>query len=334
MTYPVYVLQQGARIQIDNRRLQVRRQQEVLLSEPLSRVSELVLFGNVQITTQTVTALLNKSVPVVYLSYHGRYRGRTSGPFSPHVPLRRAQYAALGDEDILLAYAKGIVYAKLQHQQALLWRQNQKRNDPTIAAALARLRKNRDTVQARTRLSSLRGHEGAAAAAYFQGYRRLFDPVWRFEARRRRPPPDPINVLLSFGYTLLAQAAFSACLTAGLDPYAGFYHTYEYNRPGMALDLMEEFRPVIDGLVLWVVHSGQISPAHFRPGAAGEYPIVMSDEGKKRFLAAYEQRMQRGHYHEARKQTLTLRQCLIEQGRQIARRLLEQQHGYHGLGFR
>jgi len=306
---------------------------EILLREPLNRVGQLILFGNVQVTTQTVTALLNKDAEIIYLSYHGQFRGRLVGQVTPHVPIRRAQYRALERPEYLLAHARGLVRAKIQHQLTLLRRQNRERQDPVIDASIARLAEARDQVGRRANLNSLRGHEGAAAQAYFRGYRQLFGPEWRFEARRRRPPPDPINVLLSLGYTLLAQAAFSAVQTVGLDPYAGFFHDFKYNRPTMALDLMEEFRPIVDSPILWAVHSGQITPAHFQPGPAHR-PVILNDEGKKRFLAAYERRMMQPHRHPGRDQRLPLRQCMIEQARQIARRLIQDRPGYTDIGFR
>ncbi len=332
MKYPVYVTQQGARVHLKNRRLEVNLHDEPLLREPLNRVAQLVLFGNVQVTTQTVTALLHQGAEIIYLGYHGQFRGRLIGEVTPHAPIRRAQYRALDRPNDIQAHAQGIVRAKIQHQLTLLRRQNRERLNPIVDAAIARLVEARDQVGRRANLNSLRGHEGAAAQAYFRGFRQLFGPEWRFEARRRRPPPDPINVLLSLGYTLLAQAAFSAVQTVGLDPYAGFYHEYKYNRPTMALDLMEEFRPIVDSAILWAVHSRQITPDHFEPGPAHR-PVVLGDEGKKRFLAAYERRMMQTYRHPGRDQRLSLRQCMIEQARQIARRLLENRPGYTGMGF-
>ncbi len=333
MKYPIYVTQQGAVVRLANRRLVVDDHGDILLSEPIHRVSQLILFGNVQLTTQTVTALLNKGAEIIYLSYHGRFRGRLVGEVTPHVPVRRAQYRALERQDYPLAHARGVVRSKIQHQITLLRRQNRERQDPIIEAAIVHLVEAREQVARRGRMNSLRGHEGQAARAYFSGFRRLFGPEWRFEARRRRPPPDPINALLSLGYTLLSQAAFSAVQTVGLDPYAGFLHDFKYNRPGMALDLMEEFRPVVDGVILWAVHSGHITPAHFQPGPS-HLPVILNDEGKKRFLAAYEQRMMQSYRHPGRNQQLQLRQCMIEQARQIAQRLLKDDPGYTGMGFR
>ena len=249
------------------------------------------------------------------------------------MPLRRSQYRILDDPAYQLIHSRAIVRAKLQHQLTLLRRHGANRNDAVIQAAIQRLIQARDQVERRVSLASLRGHEGAAAQAYFSGYRHLFGPEWHFEARRRRPPPDPINVLLSLGYTLLSQAASSAVHAVGLDPYAGFFHDFKYNRPTMALDLMEEFRPVIDGLILWAVNSGQITPAHFESGSSSR-PVILNDEGKRRYLAAYEQRMMRRSRHPLKKKQLTLRQSLIEQARQIATRLMQHDPGYTGMGFR
>ncbi len=137
--------------------------------------------------------------------------------------------------------------------------------------------------------------------------------------RLRRPPPDPINVLLSFGYTLLAHAAEGAVAATGLDVYAGFLHSIDYNRPSLALDLIEEFRPLVDGVVLWCCNGGQITPADFTPGTDPDRPVVMSDQARKRFIAAYERRLEETFIHPVANQKLTIRQCLL-----ALARLLEQ----------
>jgi CRISPR-associated protein Cas1 len=252
---------------------------------------------------------------------------------TPHVPLRRAQYRRLEEPAFVLDMARGFVRAKLEHQRALLQRHQREAPHPAVTAALAGLEQFLRQVNHKTTLASLRGLEGAATAAYFSGYRRFFDPVWRFEARQRRPPPDPVNVLLSLGYTLLAELTTSAVRTVGLDPYAGFLHEVVYHRPALGLDLMEEFRPVVDGLVLWACRGGQITPDDFSPGDA-ERPVVLGERGRRVFLHAFEERMERRFTHPLSGQTLTLRQCLIEQARQIAHRITEGPAGYQGMGFR
>lgn len=330
---PVYVTTQGSRIRIDNRRLAVELEGEALLRAPLGQVSQLVLFGNIGLTTPAIDALLAQGAEVIFLTQRGDYRGRLVGTVTPHVPLRRAQYARLGDPAFVLGMAQGFVGAKLEHQRALLQRHNRERKDDITESAVVRVADALQGLPRKTLLSALNGLEGAATAAYFQGYRRLLGPGWRFERRERRPPPDPVNVLLSFGYTLLAQACAGAVEAVGLDPYAGFLHEVAYNRPALALDLMEEFRPVVDGVVLWCCNGEQLTQADFTPGPV-DRPVVLSDQGARRFVQAYETRMDQPFTHPLRQARYPLRQCIVEQARQVADRMLNGPAGYQGMGFR
>ncbi len=330
---PLYLTQQLAKIRIRKGRLLVELEGETLAHLPLGHVSEVVLFGNIGLSTPAIGVLLARDIDVIFLTEDGRFKGRLSSGLTPHVPLRRAQYRALDRPGFQLQMARGFVRAKLRHQRALLQRHNRERQDAEIDESIARLRQTLDDLERRSRLSSLRGHEGAAAAAYFRGLRRLFAPDWQFSGRNRRPPKDPANVLLSLGYTLMTRLADSAVRTVGLDPYAGFLHEVVYNRPALGLDLVEEFRPVVDGLVLWVCNTGVVKPDDFSPGPP-ERPVVLSAEGRKRFLLAFEQRMKRRFTHPLRGVQMPLRQCLLEQARQIADRLLNDDPGYTGMGFR
>lgn len=212
-------------------------------------------------------------------------------------------------------------------------RQNREKQLKEVEAICKQIAQSIEMVDHKTALSSLLGLEGSASSAYFRGLRYFFAEQWQFAERNRRPPRDPVNVLLSFGYTLLAEAASSAVQTVGLDPYAGFLHEVAYNRPALGLDLMEEFRPVVDGIVLWCIHSGQISPTDFRPGSA-ELPLVLEAEGQKRFIQAYEQRMDSRYTHPLRQMQFPLKQCLIEQARQLAQCIQNGDVNYVGMGFR
>ena len=359
----LYVVQQNTRIRIRNRRVQVERdltaeaerriaaqpsliqeeisgsgpqpqRSEVLTSVPLGQVTQVALFGNISLTTPAIDALLAQDCEVVFLSQNGEYRGRLIGNVTPHVPVRRAQYACLNKPEQLLEMAKGFVTAKMQHQRVLLQRHSREERSETALASIAHLDRALDAVPHKTTLESLRGLEGASTAAYFAAYRSFFSAEWKFIDRNRRPPADPVNVLLSFGYTLLAQAASGAAQTVGLDPFVGFLHEYVYNRPALALDLMEEFRPMIDGVVLWACRGKQLTPTgDFTPGPP-ERPIILDDDGKRRFLQAYEQRMEQTYTHPVRGLKFTLRQCLIEQARQVSDCLLTGSSNYRGMGFR
>ena len=336
---PLYVLKQNAKIRIHNRKLRVERDEDgdgtpdPLVEMPLAHVSELVLFGNIGLTTPLVDILLERGIPVTFLSKEGTFRGQLEGPLTPHVALRRNQYRRLEDAAFVLEMASAFVRAKLRHMRALLQRHNREAPDEHVQAAVDRLASALSAVEQKRSLSSLRGLEGAATAAYFGVFRRFFSEEWRFEKRQRRPPPDPVNVLLSFGYTLMAQLAAGAVQTAGLDPFAGFLHETVYNRPAMALDLMEEFRPVVDGVVLWCCRGGQVKPEMFVPGPP-ERPIVLTDDGRRCLLKAWEQRMSSSFTHPVRQEKLDLRQCLLEQARQVANCIQTGQVGFQDMGFR
>ena len=330
---PLYVVKQGAKLRIKNRRLTVEYEEEPLISLPIAHVSQVVLCGNIGLTTPAIGALLKRNIEVVFLSADGKYRGRLISSITPHVPLRRAQYRALDDPEFPLSLAKGFVTAKLQHQRALLIRHNRERNEDEIHICTEQIKTALTKIPRKVNLNSLSGLEGSASATYFRGLKHLFDSQWGFKKRNRRPPKDPVNVLLSLGYTLLAQTAFGAVSTVGLDPYAGFLHQIVYNRPALALDLMEEFRPVVDGIVLWCLNGKIITQDDFAPGDE-KLPVLLQDEGKRRFLKAFEDRFDNRFTHPIRGERLTMRQCILEQARQVTRCIREKQPIYRGMGFR
>jgi CRISP-associated protein Cas1 len=330
---PLYVVQQNAKIRVENRRVQVELDGEELSSIPLGQVSQLVLFGNIGLTTPAIGALLAAEVEVVFLSEDGLYKGRLVGSVTPHVLLRRAQYQRTVEPQYVLQTARDLVAAKLLHLHTLLVRHNREQDDVTIASAASQIKTNLSRVEDMSSLAELLGLEGTSTRAYFGGYRRFFGPEWRFSDRNRRPPQDPINVLLSLGYTLLTQVALGAMQAVGLDPYAGFLHDVAYNRPALALDLLEEFRPVIDGLILWCCHGRQITPEDFSPGPA-ERPVILSEAGMRRYIQAFEGRLDRRFTHPQRGVQMPLRQCVLEQARQVANRIQNNEPGYQGMGWR
>ncbi len=331
----VYLTTQGAQAHLDNGRMVVTQREQILARLPLTQISLLVVFGNIGLTTPLMGALLDKGTEIIFLTQRGRFRGRLHGHDTPHVALRRQQYTALDDAHWILQMVRGLVTAKIQHQRGLLQRYRRRKAEtpPEVDTAILRLQRALQSAGRKRSANALRGVEGTASRAYFSGLKALFRPACRFQGRVRRPPRDPVNVLLSLGYTILLQKAQSAVQAVGLDPYAGFLHTASYGRPSLALDLMEEFRPVVDGMVLKVCNQGLISPDDFEPGPA-ERPLILRDESLRRFLTNLENRFAQRFLHPERQVQLTLNQCLIEQAYQIARRLRENRPGYRGMGFR
>jgi len=234
----LYVFETGSRLEVEYERLLVTLEDEVLFRTRLDQVSHVVLLGRVGMTTPAVHALLAREIPVFFLSSGGRLLGRLVGPSGLNVALRQFQHQRDADAEFSLHLARAIVTGKIwnQIQLACRWLRVKKQSRNPGPEELRRLQQNAAISPS---LETLLGVEGAAAHAYFGIFQAMFDPAWGFHNRNRRPPRDPVNVMLSFGYTLLTRAAESAVKAVGLDPYVGFLHVDAYNRPSMALDLME-----------------------------------------------------------------------------------------------
>lgn len=329
----IYVTDQGAKIGIRHERLQVRKQDEVLAEFPLGHAERVVIMGNVEITTPAIKRLMNREIDIVFMSLGGHYYGRFSGKSTPHIALRRAQYQRQEDDAFVMAFAQRVVAGKIHNAKVLL--QRRRREGHTgLDDAIADL----DAYEARAfrtqTLNSLRGVEGSAAARYFSGYRSLLNVEWEFTHRNRRPPRDPINVLLSLGYTLLTRAAENAICAVGLDPYVGYLHRDVYNRPSMALDLVEEFRVIVDGLVLYVCNKGLVTLDDFNFYEAQDLPVEMDREAVKRFITAYEKRMRRESRHPRTGENIALWRFMEVQAREVARCLRDDTPEYRPAAFR
>lgn len=329
----VWVTEQGARLSLDHRRLIIAKEGAVLVEAPLGQVERVMLLGNVHITTPAMKRLLTLGIPLVLMGLDGRYYGRLVGQMAPHIALRRQQYLWQGHSAFALAMAQRIVAGKIRNQRTLLQRQSGQGHEG-LEEALEDLEYFEARARRTQTLHALRGVEGSATARYFAAYRLLFREPWHFERRTRRPPADAINVLLSLGYTFLARLAESAVEGVGLDPYAGFLHQDEYNRPSLALDLCEEFRCVIEGLVLHVCHHGVIRVEDFRPGEEGERPLVMEREAIKRYVQAYTERFKRPLRHPRTQEQMPLWRFVHLQAQEVARCLREGQPDYRALVFR
>jgi CRISPR-associated protein Cas1 len=293
-------------------------------------VSEVVLVGKVGATTPALLALLDTGIPLSLVTRAGKLRGRLVPPSPKNLPLRHAQYDRARDPAFCLEVGRAIVDGKLRNSRALAYRL--RRSRPGIAADL--LERIEQAVQAATQaddLDTLRGIEGAAAKAYFEVLRGALRSEMTFEKRTRRPPRDPANALLSFGYTLLTQNMMTACEVAGLDPYDGFFHADKYGRPALALDLVEEFRgPVVDSVVQLVVNKRVVGPGDFEEGREGS--VILSDRGLRKFLAQYAHRLNTEIVHPRYGRRLTYQKVFETQARLLAKTISGELDKY--LSFR
>lgn len=259
------------------------------------------------------------------MNLDGRYCGRLVGPPTKFGDLRLWQYARLGDAAYKLRTAQAIVEAKLRNCRTLLLRYNRvnehiERQDTALSDAADSLHRLMGRAGRTETMNSIMGVEGQGAAIYFGVFKRLFKDEWPFEKRVRRPPTDGLNVLLSFGYTLLAHALGSAVNLVGLDPYLGLMHVTEYGRPSLALDLVEEFRPiVVDSIVLRVCNERLITPDNFTEQDDEQRPVLLDAAGRKRFLQEWEARMSLEFTHPLSGEKTTYRRCFELQVREMAR---------------
>lgn len=326
---PVYVATQGMSVGKSGDRLEIKERGKVVQEIRLLDVSQLCLFGNVQVTTQAQKELLDRGLPVCYFTYGGWFYGMTTGPSHKNVELRRAQYAAAADESRSLQLAARFVEAKIKNTRTLLRRNGQGTSDEVLDR-LADLAKQAVGAESQ---ESLLGLEGLAARFYFGQFKAMLKPkeegeVTRFDftGRNRRPPRDPVNAMLSYAYSLLAKDFTVTCQAVGFDPYLGFYHQPRYGRPSLALDLMEEFRPIIgDSVVIGLINNGEIRAKDFvsRGGAWSLTP-----EGRRAFLLAYDRRMDQLVTHPLFGYSISYRRILEVQVRLLGRHLLGELPAY------
>lgn len=330
----LYLNTPGLRIGLKSEILVVKDADRVVDEVRLSDVSHVALFGNIQITTQAVQELCEQEIPLAYFSMGGWFYGLTRGHGLKNVFTRIEQFRAADDEQRCLALARRMVQGKIKNQRTMLMRLHV----DAPSAVVQQLKEQVSRVMSARNLGELLGMEGAAAAVYFQHFGGMIkvcadddeipglespaskkaenEFTFDFTKRTRRPPTDPVNALLSLAYSLLAKDCTIAALAVGFDPYVGFYHQPRFGRPALALDLMEEFRPLIaESAVLTAINNRMITPGHFvRAGDA----INLTPAGRKVFFQAYEQRMNALITHPVFDYKVSYRRVLELQARLLA----------------
>ena len=264
------------------------RQRRLLEVEP-HRLELIALVGRVHITADVLELCLEQGIAGAWLRANGNFMGRLVSELSRTADLRLAQFRMADDELQALALAQTFVAAKLHNAVGLLAAlRSNRRGQPALGRAIGELKAMIDIVAQATSREELLGFEGDAARRYFAGLRLGFNGAIGFDGRARRPPPDPANALLSFGYVLLANVLASLLEACGFDPYLGFMHTVRSGRPSLALDLLEELRhPVVDRFVLRVCNRGQLSPEHFETDTE-RGGVHLTREGMRIFFRTWE----------------------------------------------
>jgi CRISPR-associated protein Cas1 len=318
---PLYVTEQGSVLGKDKGRIEVTKHGERLASVRLLDVSQVCIYGNAQISTQLLRELFAREVPICWFSHGGWFSGLAEGLPGRNVELRRRQtiVAAQGGLDI----ARRIVRGKVLNSRTLLRRNTRDRSD----TVLAQLKALADQALEVDSVGSLLGVEGTAARIYFGSFasmlredKRLPGGAFTFEGRNRRPPMDPVNCLLGYVYGLLTKELTATAYGIGFDPYQGFYHRPRFGRPALALDLAEEFRPLIaESVVVNLVNNGEVTAGDFLVRAGG---VALTPNGRKAVVAAYERRMATELQHPLFGYKVSYRRILEVQCRLLAAHLL------------
>lgn len=256
----LYLVDKQARLSVENQRYTVERNGQTVLSLPAHQVDQIMLFGPVQVTTQTLQLAARHGCGLSYLSYLGRYYGRFEPENNSQIALLQAQFACHADSMFQLDIARQIVAAKLHNSRVILARgQRHLPSSPLDPSAGHRLKQIEQSLKTTISMESLRGSEGAAAALYWQAFGTQVPPPWTFDKRRARPALDPVNALLSLGYTLLYQAVAGLLQARSLNAHLGMLHIPGGNHLALASDLMEVFRAyVVDATVLRLLRGGQL----------------------------------------------------------------------------
>jgi CRISPR-associated protein Cas1 len=295
----IYIQTQNAWIHKDNDNLVMKVGDEIKARVPIHKLQGLVCFGQVSISPYLMAHCAENAVTITYLNQFGKFLARVEGPVSGNVLLRRTQHLTGADKDKCVDIARTVLSGKLYNQRAVLRRYlrdyGDMENEPAMSAELAsaekRLSRCLQQLADCDAIDTLMGREGEAAQVYFGVFQHLIrQPDFQFDARRRRPPTDPVNALLSFCYTLLTHDCRSALETTGLDPASGFLHQLRSGRPSLALDLAEEFRPMIDRFVLSLINKRQLAIKDFETWPNGS--VTLKEEPRRTLLAAWQNRKQ------------------------------------------
>ena len=324
-TVPVYVQTQGAVVGKSGDQLEVKQKGQSLQKVRLMEISHLAVFGNVQVTAQALRELCDRSIPVCHFTYGGWFSGITNGMGHKNVELRCRQYIGAMTPETALPIAGQMVFGKIKNCRTLLRRNHR---DPPVST-LAELDRLADRARTALSLETLLGIEGAAARSYFSQFQGMIKSDcldFDLHGRNRRPPRDPVNAVLSFLYAMLIKQAMITAFTVGFDPYLGFYHQPKYGKPALALDLMEEFRPLVaDSVCLSLINNREVGPGHFiKRGNA----TALTQGGRRKVIEAYERRMDTLVTHPLFGYAVSYRRILELQARLLSRHLLGELPAY------
>ncbi len=336
----LYVNTQGSYLHREGETIIVEQEHKKVLQLPVHTIGNVVCFGNIMCSPSLLGLCAERDIGFSFMSEYGRFLAAVNGPVRGNVLLRREQYRKADNPDITAGIAKNIIAAKLSNSRVVLNRvlrdHPEKTDFNSLSVASENIAGLMNQLERINSTDEVRGLEGTAAAQYFGVFNHLIvdqKESFIFNERSRRPPLDSVNALLSFTYTILAHDVRSALETVGLDPAVGFLHRDRPGRPGLALDIMEEFRSVIaDRLVLTLINRRQINPSGFTKAENGA--VVMDSDTRKILLTEYQNRKQTEVFHPYIEEKIPIGLLFYVQANLLARYLRGDIDGYPSFFWR
>lgn len=314
----LYLTEQGSVLGRRQRRLIVTKDGNILKEVSGLRLERILIFGNVQITAQAMAYLLEQGIETSLLSSHGKFRGRLAPVESKNVFLRIAQYERYLDERFPVEHSRRIVEAKIRNARTLITRYGYDHKEEGFDDIVEVLKRALVSLPNKEKVATILGVEGHSTAAYFRAFGKMLRREFQFSTRSRRPPKDPVNALLSFGYTLITNEILSILCAIGLDPYIGYLHSINYGRPSLALDLVEEFRhPAIDRFTLNLVNNRVLDALDFEGREDGGF--YLTDDSRRRYFLAYEEMMRNSFKESLSGEKTSFRSLLTRQAHKLAK---------------
>lgn len=331
----LYVQTQGSELRKEGERLIVNKGDSILIDILALKINQIIVFGTCSITPAAMQFCLMNNIPITLLSTSGKYYGKIESTISKSIELERLQYFTSVDEKFNLSASKACISGKITNTRTLLQRANKRHNNPEFASVADNMKKAQKDIDKAENIEQLRGIEGNASAEYFSVYGRSFlretgfyQPSFK---RIKRPPVDPINSLLSFGYTLLSANIYSTLSALNLNPYVGFFHTIRQGHPALASDLIEEFRHIIDSLVIQVINKAILTRKDFYFVKDPDTPCLLTNKGRKEYIRQFEIKMHRVTTHTPTGKKADYRRCILLQVQQYIKVLKREKENYEPM---
>jgi len=331
----LYLLQHGQVLGKESERLVIRANGRVKAEIPAIKVDQIMVFGNAQITTQAMQFCLSERIPIYLLSAAGRYYGVVDSFDTDPVLLQQAQFRKADDAAFCLKLARELVRGKVANSRTLLLRTARKHDVPPLERAALELKRVLAQLTGANSLDTLRGFEGNAARVYFGAMQQALTPDWGFTGRNRQPPRDPVNAMLSYGYTLLFYNVYSFIRARGLNPHVGYLHPLRAGHPALASDMVEEFRAMVVDAVVWnLTLNRRLGPDDFIRPPEGGRGCLLRELARARFIREMEKKFNAPITHPVSGLKLDYRRCMEHQINLLAGVIRDTQPAYRAMVLR